>query len=229
MSRHPRGSSTTPLSTAPMSPSAIPDLAILPAPVAANTLPVGQLVTKSAKLDPTTLEDRDYDDVGTRWYKDVILISSENGQFTTSLGAAHLINNRELQAGSEVGTIEAEQMRVRMLKDEGASLKKAFQDKQAAEWVKAQVQSGEEVGFVTAAREVTNASYKRARLVDIGNGNWEVIREVGGEGQDGKRRDSGLEVHTGSKSDVVGVIVKKVQLTGDQVELGEELSTQFWA
>ena len=51
----------------PLSPSIIPDLAILPQPLPADGLPCGQLVSKKAKHTPTSLEDRDYDDIGTRW------------------------------------------------------------------------------------------------------------------------------------------------------------------
>ena len=74
----------------------------------------------------------------------------------------------------------------------------------------------------------SNASYKRARLVDIGNNNWEVVREVGNEDAAGKRRDSGLPIDTNSKWDVVGVVVKKIIVEGDHVKLGDELGAQYW-
>ncbi|KAH7135431.1 hypothetical protein B0J11DRAFT_159338 [Dendryphion nanum] len=215
------------ISNPPLSPSAVPDLAILPAPLAAEKLPVGQLVTKSTKLNPTTLEDKDYDDGGCRWYKDVILLSTSTGLFTESLGGAHLVQ-KKLEADSSVGTIEAEQMRVRLLKDADSALKKVLTSEEAKNWIKEHAQN-EDVGFVTATREVINASYKRARLVDIGAGNFEVIREVGGETKEGKRRDSGLDVPlTGSKTDVVGVVVRKVVVEGNEIKLGNELNAQFW-
>jgi len=207
----------------------VPDMAILAVPLAADQLPVGQLVTKSSKLNPTTLEDRDYDDIGTRWYKDVILIDASNGHFTESLGGAHLVQ-KNLEPNTEVGTIEADEMRVRLLKDDTAALKRVLECPHAARWVKEQIQKGEEIGFVTCVREVSNASYKRARLVDIGAGNYEVIREIGGEGQDGKRRDSGLDVVTGSKKDIVGVIVQKLGVLDDDLSFtGQQLGAEFWA
>lgn len=62
----------------------------------------------------------------------------------------------------------------------------------------------------------------------MGNGNWEVMREVVGEDQSGKRRDSGLPIETNSKWDVVGVVVKKIEVNGDEVKLGEELGAEYW-
>lgn len=208
---------------APLSPSAVPELAILPKPLASTALPVGQLVSKTSKLNPSTLEDRDYDDAGTRWYKDVIVFNTSSSTFLKSLGAQHIVQEK-LESGTAAGTIEAEEQRVRMLKDEAASLKKVLQAEEAKQWLK----DNADAGFVVATREVTNASYKRARLVDIGNGNFEVVREISGEGQDGKRRDSGLQVNTGHKRDVVGVVVKRVVMKDGEATLGEELAADFW-
>lgn len=54
---------------APLSPSIIPELAILPKPLPAEDLPCGQLVSKKSKHSPSKgLEDRDFDDIGTRWF-----------------------------------------------------------------------------------------------------------------------------------------------------------------
>ena len=112
-----------------------------------------------------------------------------------------------------------------MLKDADAAIKKVWQDEEAKKWIKEQ----DEAGFVVAHRQVSNASYKRARLVDIGNNNWEVVREVGNEGASGKRRDSSLPVETtNSKWDVVGVVVRKIVVDGDEVKLGEELGAGYW-
>jgi len=208
----------------PLSPSIIPDLAILPQPLPAADLPCGQLVSKSSKHNPTTLEDRDFDDIGTRWYKDVIFFNAEDGRFTESFGGTHLLQ-KPLDKGTEAGTIEAEEQRVRILKDEDAAIKKVWQDESAKKWIKEQ----DEAGFVVAHRQLSNASYKRARLHDVGNGNFEVVREVGGEDKSGKRRDSTLDVkNTDSKWDTVGVVVKKIVVEGDDVKLGEELGVSFW-
>ncbi|PSN75312.1 hypothetical protein BS50DRAFT_37724 [Corynespora cassiicola Philippines] len=208
----------------PLSPSLIPELALLPHPLAAQSLPVGQLVSKTSKHNPSALEDRDYDDIGTRWYKDVIIFNEADGRFVESLGGTHLVQ-KKLETGAEVGTIEAEEQRVRLLKDPVAAFNKVLQEQAVREWLK----GNKEAGFVVAKREVTNANYKRARLVDVGNGNFEVIREVGGEGKGGKRRDSGLEVQTNSKRDVVGVVTRKIVVNGDEFSLGdEELGADFW-
>ncbi|KAH9882351.1 hypothetical protein J1614_000587 [Plenodomus biglobosus] len=208
---------------APLSPSIIPDLAILSRPLPSEKLPCGQLVSKASKHVPKALEDRDFDDIGTRWYKDVIFFDATTGQFTESFGGAHLVQ-KPLDEGTEAGTIEAEEQHVRLLKDADAALQKVWRDEEAKQWIKSQ----DEAGFVVAQREVLNASYKRARLVDVGNGNWEVIREVGGEDQTGKRRDSGLPVETNSKWDVVGVVVRKIVVEGDEVKLGDELGAEYW-
>lgn len=208
----------------PLSPSIIPDLAILPQPLPAADLPCGQLVSKTSKHNPTTLEDRDYDDIGTRWYKDVIFFNAEDGRFVESFGGTHLLQ-KPLDKGTEAGTIEAEEQRVRLLKDADAAIKKVWADADAKKWIKDQ----DEAGFVVAHRQVANASYKRARLRDVGNGNFEVVREVGGEDKQGKRRDSTLEVkNTDSKWDTIGVVVKKIVVKGDEVELGEELGVSYW-
>ena len=212
--------------------SAVPEMELLPCPMAADQLPIGQLVTMTSKFTPTTLEDRDYDDIGLQWYKDVILLSTSSGKFKESLGGQHLVQ-KPLDADTEAGTIEAEQMRVRMFKDAEAALRKAVlkdDGAEAAEWLKERVERGEDVGFVTAVREVLNASYKHAKLVDVGGGNWEVVREMSsGHQASGKRRDSGLEVQTGSKRDAVGVVVRKVEVVGGEVKLGEEMTAHFWA
>jgi hypothetical protein len=56
------------------------------------------------------------------------------------------------------------------------------------------------------------------------------VREVGAaETGSGKRRDSGLDVATGSKRDVVGVVVRNVVVEGDKVTLGDdEMGTEYW-
>merc|ERR1712014_399524 len=211
------------LSSQDAPPSAYEELKILPQPLAPEGLPVGQLVSKSSKFNPTTLEDRDYDDVGSRWYKDVIVFDSKSGRFEESLGATHFI--KKLDDGKEAGTIEAPEQRVRLLKDPVASLKKALESDEAKQWLK----ENPEAGFVVGAREVTNASYRRAGLIDRGNGNWEVVREVSGYSTDGKRRDSGLDVQTNSKRDVVGVSVRKILVQNEgEASLGEELDTSYW-
>ncbi|KAH8731959.1 hypothetical protein GQ44DRAFT_603544 [Phaeosphaeriaceae sp. PMI808] len=208
----------------PMSPRIIPELAILPQPLPSADLPCGQLVSKTSKHNPTALEDRDYDDIGTRWYKDVIFFNSENGRFVESFGGTHLVQ-KPLDKGLEAGTIEAEEQRVRLLKDADSAVKKVWQEEASKKWIKEQG----EVGIVVAYRQVSNASYKRARLVDVGNGNYEVVREVGGEDHTGKRRDSTLDVkNTDSKWDTVGVVVRKIVVEGDDVTLGEELGASYW-
>lgn len=208
----------------PLSPSIIPELAILPQPLPAEKVPCGQLVSKTSKYTSKALEDRDYDDIGTRWYKDVIFFNAEDGRFVESFGGTHLLQ-KPLDSGTEAGTIEAEEQRVRLLKDADAAIKKVWADADAKKWIKDQ----DEAGFVVAHRQVANASYKRARLRDVGNGNYEVVREVGGEDKQGKRRDSTLEVkNTDSKWDTIGVVVKKIVVKGDEVELGEELGVSYW-
>ncbi|KAF2025492.1 hypothetical protein EK21DRAFT_103890 [Setomelanomma holmii] len=208
----------------PLSPSIIPDLSILPKPLPAADLPCGLLVSKSSKHTSTALEDRNFDDIGTRWYKDVIFFNAEDGRFVESFGGTHLVQ-KPLDKGLEAGTIEAEEQRVRLLKDADAAIDKVWQDEAAKKWIKEQG----EAGFVVAHRQVSNASYKRARLVDVGNGNFEVVREVGGEDNSGKRRDSTLDVkNTDSKWDTVGVVVKKIIVEGDSVQLGEELGVSYW-
>jgi hypothetical protein len=148
-------------------------------------------------------------------YKDVISFNSENGHFVESFGGTHLLQ-KPLDKGTEAGTIEADEQHVRLLKDADAAIKKIWQEQ-------------DEAGFVVAHRQVSSASYKRAKLVDVGNNNWEVVREVGNEDASGKRRDSGLPVETtNSKWDVVGVVVRKIVIEGDDVKLGEELGAGYW-
>ncbi|KAF2448523.1 hypothetical protein P171DRAFT_214228 [Karstenula rhodostoma CBS 690.94] len=208
---------------APLSPSTIPDFALLGKPLPNTAIPVGQLVSRSSKHDPSMLEHRDYDDIGTKWYKDVIIFNSESGRFLQSLGGAYIVKT-QLEEGVEVGTIEAESQHVRLLKDANAALNKALQDDKAKAWLK----ENKEAGFVVATREVLNASYKRARLVATGAGNYEVRREVGHEGQGGKRRDSGLDVQTNSNTDIVGVVVREIVENNGEYSLGEELEASFW-
>ncbi|KAK7179895.1 hypothetical protein PSPO01_14025 [Paraphaeosphaeria sporulosa] len=209
---------------APLSPSIIPDLALLPKPLNNKTISVGQLVSRTSKHDPSTLEHRDYDDVGSKWYKDVISFDGKSGRFIESLGGAYMVQKQPGE-GTEVGTIEAESQHVRLLKDADAALEKVLRDDKAQAWLK----ENQEAGFVVAIRLVLNASYKRARLVDIGAGNYEVRREVGHEGQGGKRRDSGLDVpETHTKTDIVGVVVREIVKNNGEYSLGDELEATFW-
>jgi hypothetical protein len=200
----------------------------LPKPYAADKVLVGQLVSPSSKHDSAALEDRDYDDIGARWYKDVILMDSNTGLFKDSLGGVLYIPKPE--EGTEVGTIEAREMRVRTLKNPEAALTKVLKDEATMNWVKEHAKEGD-LGFVTAVREVVNPTYKHARLEDRGAGNWEVVRELGcsHSGDKKKRRDSGLDVDTGSKRDVVGVVVRNIVVEGDKVTLGDdEMGTEYW-
>lgn len=213
----------------PLSPSQLPELVVLPVPLSADTIPLGQFVsTTNKKHNPgAALADRDYDDLGARWYKDVVLIDENTGRFKDSLGGVMYIPKP--QSGTAVGTIEAREMRVRMLKDPSTALFKVLHDETMRDWLRDEAKKGE-VGFVCAIREVINASYKRASLVDRGAGSWEVVREVGGEDSQGKRRDSGLDVDTGSKRDVVGVLVRRIIVDGDNVGLGEDdMGSGFWS
>lgn len=208
----------------PLSPSIIPDFALLPKPFENTTISVGQMVSRASKHDPSTLEDRDYDDIGTKWYKDVISVDSESGRFIESLGGAYVVQ-KPLEESREVGTIEAESQHVRLLKDADAALRKTLRDEKARKWL----EENKEAGFVVAIREILNASYKRARLVDVGAGNWEVRREVGHEGQGGKRRDSGLDVPaTHTRTDIVGVVVREIVANDGEYTLGDELEASFW-
>lgn len=208
----------------PLSPSIIPSLAILPQPLAADRLPCGQLVSRASKHTAAALEDRDFDDLGTQWYKDVIIFESNTGHFTESLGGTHLLQ-KPLAKGFEAGTIEADEQHVRLLKNADEALQKIWRDEEAKAWIK---QQQDEAGLVVAHRQVSNASYKRAALVDAGNGDWEVVRELSGGDPAAKRRDSGLPVETHSKWDVVGVLVRKIVVEGDAVRLGEELGAAYW-
>jgi len=213
----------------PLSPSSVPDLDILPVPLSAEHIPVGQLVsTTNNKHNPgDSLGDRDFDDIGSRWYKDVVLMDSHTGRFTHSLGGVMYIPKPP--SGTAVGTIEARDMRIRLLKDPASALFKVLQDPNTRDWIRSEAQKGD-VGFVTAVREVSNASYKHASVVDRGAGNWEVVRLVGGEDAHGKRRDSGLDVETGSKKDVVGAVVRKVIIDGDNVGLAKDaMGAKFWS
>lgn len=213
----------------PLSPSQLPEMAVLPVPLSADAIPLGQFVSSTnMKHNPgTALSDRDYDDLGSRWYKDVVLIDEKTGRFTESLGGIMYIPKPP--SGTAVGTIEAREMRVRMLKDPSAALFKVLHDNTMRDWLREETKKGE-VGFVCAVREVINASYKRSSLVDRGAGNWEVVRLVGGEDSYGKRRDSGLDVDTGSKRDAVGVLVRRVIMDGDNIGLGEDdMGAGFWS
>jgi len=212
-----------------LSPSELPPIAVLPVPLSADTIPLGQFVSSTnMKHNPgAALADRDYDDLGSRWYKDVVLIDEKTGRFTESLGGVMYIPKPP--SGTAIGTIEAREMRVRKLKNPKEALSKVLHDETMRDWLREETKKGE-VGFVCAIREVINASYKRASLVDRGAGNWEVVRSVGGEDSRGKRRDSGLDVDTGSKRDVVGVQVLRIMMEGDNVGLsGDDMGSGFWS
>ncbi|KAF2279930.1 uncharacterized protein EI97DRAFT_429699 [Westerdykella ornata] len=207
------------------------ELDILPQPLAVSSLPVGQLVSPSAKLNTSVLADRDFIDVGDRFYKDVVLIDGKTGRFKESLGGVRLIEKPA--PGDEVGVIEAMEERIRMLKNDAEAFAKVLsRDEQARGWIEKRMDSGEEVGFVTSVREITDPRYKHAMVQETATGGmWEIELESPFSQEKGpkKRRDSGLDVVTGSNTDVVGVIVKKVVREGGDLRLSEEeLGTQYW-
>jgi len=219
--------------------SPFPTLHLPPNPLPTSALPVGLLLPRtttpeSTPLNPNTttsntpaLSDRDFDDAGSQWYKDVITLSTTNGWFLNSLGGVKILESQPPK-DQELGTIEAEEMRVRSLKDAVSALKKVENSEEGKKWVelvRKQQEEGKLLGFVTAVREVKNASYKHAKVVKTAGGMWEVVREVHAEEAAGKkRRDSGLDVITGSKWDAVGVEVRRVTILNDgSLELGDVL------
>lgn len=208
------------------------ELDILPQPIAASVLPVGQLVSPSAKLNTSVLADRDFVDVGDRFYKDVVVIDGKTGKFKESLGGVRLIERPA--KGDEIGVIEAMEEMIRMLKNDTEAFAKVVdEDAEARKWIEKRLDGGEEVGFVTTVRQVTDPRYKHAMVQETGTGGmWEIELEspFSQARTQKKRRDSGLDVVTGSDVDVVGAIVKRVVREGGELRLSEEdLGTTYWA
>jgi hypothetical protein len=79
------------------------------------------------KHSPAALADRDFDNIGTCHYKGVVFCNAEDGRPTDSFGGTNLVQ-KSTKHDLATGTIEAEEQRMRLLKD---TLKKVWQDEPA--------------------------------------------------------------------------------------------------
>lgn len=146
---------------------------------------------------------------------------NQAGELTASLGGS-LFLERPAE-GTQLLSLEAENTIVRALKDTSTALKTVCSTPEAQAWLRQQVQAGEDVYFVSAVQEAKNASFKRASVIDAGNGLVKVSREIEQTGQGGVRRDSGLEVPTGTKNDALALELRRVVLTDETGQLSAEL------
>ncbi|KAF2142726.1 uncharacterized protein K452DRAFT_286363 [Aplosporella prunicola CBS 121167] len=191
-------------------------------------------------LSTKTLRDKDYDDTRmTAWYKDVAALSSQ-GNFLKSLGGELLVP-RPRRNSTRLVSIEAEKFAVRALKQPIAAFTQVTHAPAAGTFLLQAAQAKKPVYFVAATQELTNASYSHARARDAGNGLVEVARERRGSMADApptideeavaesptdtaapaigeprprwqRRRDSGFEEPTHTKSDVLGVELREVRV-----------------
>jgi len=213
-------------------------LHLLPKPLPRGSYTVGTLLikpsTSSNPLSPSVLGDRDYDDTHTvEWYKDILSLAP-SGTFIKSLGANLFLPKQEPE--TQLVSLEAERMSIRTLKDYEGTLGRVTGTPDAEVWLKEQVKAGEEVYFVSAVKEVKNASFRRASVKEAGNGLVEVKKMAQTETQpDGERRDSGSDLGLGTtaKSDVIAVELMKVLVTEQDgklaVKMGEVLNGNLWA
>lgn len=181
---------------------------LLPKPYPSDTYAVGQLLDANEAVDPDILTHKDFDDTHVaNWYKDIISVGP-SGFFTASLGGEHLVETPA--PGTQLVCLEAEKMAIRCLKNPEQAFAKTCAKRFVADWLKDMARKSKPVYFVTAVQEVENASLKPASFVDAGNGLAEVVTKMDNEESKRRRKDSGFDEPTGSKTDVVGVELRKV-------------------
>lgn len=157
-----------------------------------------------------------------------------SGRVTSSLGANLLLPRQAPE--TTLVLLEAENMSVRTLKDPQGVLKRVCGPSEAAIWLKAHKEAGEEVYFVSAVKEVKNASFRRASLIDAGNDMVKVRKliqmEAAAQGEGLERVNSAgsdiMDIGSSAKSDVIAVEVRKIIAKDGGVELGEIVEKSLW-
>lgn len=150
--------------------------ALLPKPLPADVLSVGQLVTDplhperdSFYPDKAHSEIDDLNDFHIQLrYKDLYSVDNE-GRFMTNYGAKFDLGRIYRQPN--LLTVKAEQM----VQCTSQSPSKAFQavcgDPEARVWMAEQIQAGKPLHIVLGLTELKNATFKRAKLRDAGASN----------------------------------------------------------
>jgi hypothetical protein len=149
---------------------------LLPKPLPADVLVVGQLLTDplhperdSFYPDQAHAEVDDLNDFHIQLrYKDVFSVDAE-GRFMTNYGAKFDLGRIFRQPN--LLTVKAEQMIQRTSQHPAQAFEAVCNDPEARTWIYEQVQAGKPLYIVLGLTELKNATFKRAKLHDAGASN----------------------------------------------------------
>jgi hypothetical protein len=149
---------------------------LLPKPLPANLLTVGQLVTHPlhpendgffSELAREEIDESNDYHIQYR-YKDVFSVDSE-GRFITNYGAKFDLGRIFRQPN--LLTVKAEQMIQRSSQRPSRAFQAVCNDPEARSWISEQVKAGKPLYIVLGITELKNAAFKRAKLSDSGASN----------------------------------------------------------
>lgn len=149
---------------------------LLPKPLPADLLTVGQLVTHPLHPERDCFYSQaaheEVDDLNDYHiqlrYKDVFSVDSE-GRFITNYGAKFDLGRVFRQPN--LLTVKAEQMIQRTSQHPSHAFQAVCNDAEAQTWISEQVKAGKPLYIVLGVTELKNAAFKRAKLSDAGASN----------------------------------------------------------
>jgi hypothetical protein len=150
--------------------------ALLPKPLPADSLVVGQLVTEPLHPerecfypDKAHEEVDDLNDFHIQLrYKDLYSVDTE-GRFTTNYGARFDLGRIYRQPN--LITVKAEQMIQRTTQSASGAFQAVCNDPDARIWMVEQIKAGKPLYIILGLTELQNATFKRAKLRDAGASN----------------------------------------------------------
>ncbi|KAF1935853.1 hypothetical protein EJ02DRAFT_111906 [Clathrospora elynae] len=150
--------------------------ALLPKPLPADALVVGQLLTDplhperdSFYPDKAHAEVDDLNDFHIQFrYKDLFSVDAE-GRFMTNYGARFDLGRMYRQPN--LLTVQAEQMIQRTSQRPSKAFQAVCNDPEARTWMVEQIKAGQPLYIVLGVTELKNATFKRAKLHDAGASN----------------------------------------------------------
>ncbi|KAH8731747.1 hypothetical protein GQ44DRAFT_603395 [Phaeosphaeriaceae sp. PMI808] len=149
---------------------------LLPKPLPADLLTVGQLVTHPLHPEQDGFYSQEahaeIDDLNDYHiqlrYKDVFSVDAE-GRFITNYGAKFDLGRIFRQPN--LLTVKAEQMIQRTSQHPSQAFQAVCNDPDARTWIAAQIKAGKPLYIILGITELKNAAFKRAKLHDAGASN----------------------------------------------------------
>jgi hypothetical protein len=205
---------------------------LLPKPIAADEVTVGQLLTHPLHperdgfySEAAHAEVDDLNDFHIQLrYKDLFSVDSE-GRFMANYGAKFDLG--QVYRQPNLLTVVAEQMVQRTIQHPPRAFQAVMNDPEAREWISSVLKEGKELYIVMGVTELKNARFKRARLQDAGASTRlnEMPIEQGAKVPKAVRRDSSMGDRIDKQvSGVFGMDIRRVTARLTRPEVPHELS-----